>query len=233
MLAKNTRKTGTPATQPPGKGASKRKGKTPRHKFLGILPAKVQYTGPCLRKAIRYPNMDRRKPVLYLHPIHKKVSGKEALQNVGYSTRSWERAHEARRTGHLVRIGWFRPGVMALREIRHYQKSSALLIRKLPFQRLVREIAQQFKMDLHFQAVAILCLQEAAEAYLVGLFEDTNLCAIHAKRVTITPKDLQLARCIAESDRQCPKTKNKTPVLFRTTSNTPQGDNREKLYMNK
>ena len=98
--------------------------------------------------------------------------------------------------GHLVRIGWFRPGVMALREIRHYQKSSALLIRKLPFQRLVREMAQDFKTDLRFQAAAILCLQEVAEAYLVGLFEDTNLCAIHAKRVMILPRDLQLARCI-------------------------------------
>ena len=85
---------------------------------------------------------------------------------------------------------------MALREIRHYQKSSALLIRKLPFQRLVREIAHDFKTDLRFQAAAILCLQEAAEAYLVRLFEDTNLCAIHAKRVTITPRDLQLARHI-------------------------------------
>ena len=85
---------------------------------------------------------------------------------------------------------------MALREIRHYQKSSVLLIRKLLFQRLVREIAQDFKMDLHFQAAAILCLQEAAEAYLVGLFEDMNLCAIHTKRVTILPRDLQLARHI-------------------------------------
>ena len=140
--------------------------------------------------------MDRKKPVLYLHPIHKKVPGKEALQNVGYSHRSWEWAHEARRTGHLVRIGRFRPVVMALREIRHYQKFSMLLIRKLLLQRLVREIAQDFKSDLRFQAVAILCLQEATEAYLVGLFEDTNLCAIHAKRVTIMPRDLQLARRI-------------------------------------
>ena len=168
----------------------------PGRKFLGILPAKAQYTGPCLRKAIRYPNVDRKKPVLYLHPIHKKVPGKEALQNVGYSNKSWERAHEARRTGRLVRIGWFRPGIMALQEIRHYQKSSALLIRKLLFQRLVREIAQDFKTDLRFQAAAILCLQEAAEAYLVRLFEDTNLCAIHAKRVMILPRDLQLARRI-------------------------------------
>ena len=145
---------------------------------------------------MRYPKVNRKKPVLYLHPIHKAVAGKEALQNVGYLHRSWEWAHEARRDGRLVQIGRFRPGVMALREIRHYQKSSALLIRKLPFQRLVREIAQDFKTDLRFQSAAILCLQEAAEAYLVGLFEDTNLCAIHARRVTITPKDLQLARRI-------------------------------------
>ena len=97
-----------------------------------------------------------------------------------------------------------------------YQKSTELLIRKLPFQRLVREIAQDFKTDLRFQSAAIGALQvdvafsrnhllhcltltlfqEASEAYLVGLFEDTNLCAIHAKRVTIMPKDIQLVRRI-------------------------------------
>jgi len=90
----------------------------------------------------------------------------------------------------------YRPGTVALREIRKYQKSTDLLIRKLPFQRLVREIAQDFKTDLRFQSSAVLALQEAAEAYLVGLFEDTNLAAIHAKRVTIMPKDIQLARRI-------------------------------------
>jgi histone H3 len=89
-----------------------------------------------------------------------------------------------------------RPGMKALKEIRTYQKSTELLIRKLPFQRLVREITQDFKTDLRFQSTAILALQEAAEAYLVGLFEDSNLCAIHAKRVTIMPKDMQLARRI-------------------------------------
>ena len=92
--------------------------------------------------------------------------------------------------------GRYRPGTVALREIRKYQKSTELLIRKLPFQRLVREIAQDFKTDLRFQSSAVLALQEAAEAYLVGLFEDTNLAAIHAKRVTIMPKDIQLARRI-------------------------------------
>ena len=90
----------------------------------------------------------------------------------------------------------YRPGTVALREIKRYQRSTELLIRKLPFQRLVREIAQDFKTDLRFQATAVLALQEAAEAYLIGLFEDTNLCAIHAKRVTIMPKDITLAHRI-------------------------------------
>ncbi|KAJ7539538.1 hypothetical protein O6H91_11G099100 [Diphasiastrum complanatum] len=99
-------------------------------------------------------------------------------------------------TGGVKKPHRYRPGTVALREIRKYQKSTELLIRKLPFQRLVREIAQDFKTDLRFQSSAVLALQEAAEAYLVGLFEDTNLCAIHAKRVTIMPKDIQLARRI-------------------------------------
>ena len=87
----------------------------------------------------------------------------------------------------------YRPGTVALREIRRFQKSTDLLIRKIPFQRLVKEIAGAFHAELRFQSHAILALQEASEAFLVGLFEDTNLCAIHAKRVTIMPKDMQLA----------------------------------------
>mgnify|MGYP001985045023 FL=1 len=85
---------------------------------------------------------------------------------------------------------------MAIREIRRYQKSTNLLIKRLPFHRLVREITQDIKGELRYQTVALDALQEASEAYLVGLFEDTNLCAIHAKRVTIQPKDIQLARRI-------------------------------------
>ena len=94
----------------------------------------------------------------------------------------------------------YRPGTVALREIRRYQRSTELLIRKLPFQRLVREIAQDFKTDLRFQSSAVYALQEAAESYLVAMFENTNLCAIHAKRVTIMPKDIQLARRLAKDD---------------------------------
>lgn len=88
----------------------------------------------------------------------------------------------------------YRPGTVALREIRAYQKSTELLLRKLPFQRLVRECAAEIKADLRFQGDALLAIQEASEAYIVTLFEDTNLCALHAKRVTIMPKDMQLAR---------------------------------------
>eukprot|EP00960_Hanusia_phi_P075106 768373-Hanusia_phi.AAC.23 len=99
-------------------------------------------------------------------------------------------------TGGVKRPHRFRPGTVALREIRRYQKSTELLIKKAPFLRLVKEITQDFKSDLRFQTHAIMALQEASEAYLVSLFEDTNLCAIHAKRVTIMPKDIQLARKI-------------------------------------
>merc|ERR1712000_538261 len=97
-------------------------------------------------------------------------------------------------TGGVKKPHRYKPGTVALREIRRYQKSTELLIRKLPFQRLVHEIAQDFKSDLRFQSSAIGALQESVEAYLVSLFEDTNLCAIHAKRVTIQSKDIQLAR---------------------------------------
>ena len=129
------------------------------------------------------------------HKIRNKVN-----RNVGLTASKQPRA-AASRSGNGNGQGpakphRFRPGTVALREIRRYQKSTELLIRKLPFQRVVREIAQDFKTDLRFQGAALMALHEAAEAYLVGLFEDTNLCAIHARRVTIMPKDIQLARRI-------------------------------------
>jgi len=98
-------------------------------------------------------------------------------------------------TGGVMKPHRYRPGSVALREIRRYQKSTELLIRKLPFQRLVREIASEPGGGCpNWQASALMALQEASEAYLVGLFEDTNLSAIHARRVTVFPKDIQLAR---------------------------------------
>ena len=88
-----------------------------------------------------------------------------------------------------------------MKEIRKYQKSVNLLIPALPFSRLVRETAQnilgfQRLQDFRFQSAALMALQEACEAFLVTLFEDMLLCAIHAKRVTVMPKDLRLARRI-------------------------------------
>ena len=88
----------------------------------------------------------------------------------------------------------FRPGTVALRDIRRYQKGTELLLRKLPFQRLVRELAASQKEGLRFQASAVLAMQEATEAHMVNLFADTCLCAIHGRRVTIQPRDVQLAR---------------------------------------
>merc|ERR1712078_317561 len=91
----------------------------------------------------------------------------------------------------------FRPGTVALREIRKYQKSTELLLRKGPFQRLVREIAgEQEGGEKKFQSQALMALQEATESFMVSMFEDSNLCALHAKRVTIMPKDMVLARRI-------------------------------------
>lgn len=98
----------------------------------------------------------------------------------------------------------FRPGTVALRQIRKMQRSTELLIPRLPFQRLVREISQNVSTGgcIRFQSSAILALQEASEAYIVGLFEDVNLCAIHAKRVTIMPKDIHLAKRIRGDEKQ-------------------------------
>ena len=96
----------------------------------------------------------------------------------------------------LKRKRRFRPGTVALREIHQYQKSTELLIRKAPFQWVIYEIMRGIQNDLRIQAAAVQGLQEAAEAYLVGFFEDSNLCAIHAKQVTIMPRDIHLVRRI-------------------------------------
>ena len=124
----------------------------------------------------------------------KKSRPRSSLLNYVPTCRDFREAQEAGDT--ITAANRYRPGCLALQEIRHYQKRTNLLIRKLPFQRLIRELAQKFKVDVRFRSSALMALQEAAEAYLIRLFEDTNLCAIHAKRVTIMPKDIQLARRI-------------------------------------
>ncbi|XP_062032347.1 histone H3-like, partial [Lepus europaeus] len=121
----------------------------------------------------------------------RKLMGSKALRKQ-LTTKAAHKSAPA--TGGVRKPHRYWPGTVALRKIQRYQKLTKLLICKLLFQRLVREIVQDFKTNLRLQSLAVMALQEASEAYLVGLFKDTNLCAIHAKRVTIMPKDIQLAR---------------------------------------
>ena len=133
------------------------------------------------------PVRDRKTAVMGKTPREAKKSKplrKQSRQGVPTSKQNVKKLH------------CYHPGTVALHEIHRYQKSTDLLIQKLPFQHLIREIAQDFKTDLCFQSSTIMALQEAAEYYLVGLFEDTNLCCIHAKHVTIMLKDIQLAHRI-------------------------------------
>ena len=102
------------------------------------------------------------------------------------------RKHSRQIEGRVRKPRRFRPGTVALRQIRKYQKSTDLLIRKLPFQRLVREITLQLNPALRFQSTAMLTLQEASESFLVTMFEDVNVCVMHTGRVTIQPKDMYL-----------------------------------------
>ena len=144
-----------------------------------------------------------------LNPGQRSGSIKAHLAKLKKDTAKKMAAKAAKKSGMKAPKGGvkkhyrYRLGTVALKQIRQYQKSTELFIQKLPFQRLVREIASDSEVILsplcgkvRFQSVAIMALQEALEAYLVGLFEDSNLCAIHAKRVTIMPKDIQLARRI-------------------------------------
>ena len=129
-----------------------------------------------------------------------KQTARKQISSATKVPRKLMAAKAARKTapamGGIKKPHRYRPGTVAIREIRKYQKNTELLIKKLPFQRLVREIAQDFNSNLRFQASAVAALQEATESYIVSLFEDTNLCAIHAKRVTIMPKDIILAKRI-------------------------------------
>ena len=135
--------------------------------------------------------------------LKRILAGKREEQRKKAAARMAKKGGQKAPKGGVKKRYRYRPGTVALKQIRQYQKSTELLIRKLPFQRLVREIASDSEViksplcgKVRFQSAAIMALQEATEAYLVGLLEDSNLCAIHARRVTIMPKDIQLARRI-------------------------------------
>ena len=172
---------------------------------LGMLPPGPRKTTGRGSKPALNPGQRMGSLKVIQEELRKTLAKKKAAEREAQAAKA---AKAAKKSGVkapkvVKRLHRFRPGTVALKEIRRYQKSTELLIRKLPFQRLVREISGDHKVitsplcgKVRFQSLAIAALQEASEAYLVGLFEDTNLCAIHAKRVTIMPKDIQLARRI-------------------------------------
>ena len=141
----------------------------------------------------KYPSVNKKlAPLRVAKAPDFRLDGR--IKIMDWTEKQIKECHEARMEGRQV---WkYPPGVMALKEILHYQKFMGFLIKKLPFQRLVREIAIEVAQEMRFQSLVLLALQEATEAYLMRLFEDTNLCTIHARRVTIMPKDIQLARRI-------------------------------------
>lgn len=112
----------------------------------------------------------------------------------------------------------YRPGTVALREIRKFQKSTEMLIRRLPFQRLVREIAQDIKVDVRFQSTAIMALQEATEAYIVGLFEDTVSCVLFFNGAIRVPRSQGSPNACATHRTCAPSTRSASPFRLRTCS---------------
>ncbi|KAG2077334.1 histone-fold-containing protein [Suillus decipiens] len=139
------------------------------------------------------------------HPTARKSTGREKPAPASVMSSKKRASNAGAEEDQQRKKRRYRPGTLALREIRKYQRSTDLLLRRLPFSRVVREIAMDMMTDtnyergeagLRWQSSAIMALQEATEAFLVHLFEDANLCAIHAKRVTIMQRDIQLARRI-------------------------------------
>ena len=126
--------------------------------------------------------------------IPHKLGGKKVTKE---ASRKASRGTLAKTQGGIKKKHRFRPGTRALMEIRKYQRSTKLLIQRMPFRRLVAEVSNYLAAEpKRWRETALDALQEAAEAFIVGVFEDANLCAIHAKRVTIMPKDMVLAKRI-------------------------------------
>lgn len=127
------------------------------------------------------------------HEFRKMSDEKSGQKKESLSSASSDRK---RTDDKKVVKGKYRPNNLCLKEIRRFAKGPDMCIRRLVFQQVVKEITWEIDNSYRFHSQAILAIQEAAEAYMIGLFEDTNICASHAKRVTIYPKDMQLARRI-------------------------------------
>ena len=188
VARKEPKSAGPKSADPMPASAKPVEGRPPRPSVGGKAPR------PTVGGKAPRPTIGGKAPRKQVVPPKKKSRPRSGLLNYVPTRRDFREAQEAGDT--VTAANRYRPGHLALQEIRHYQIHTNLLIHKLPFQRLIRELAQKFKVDVRFRSSTLMALQEAAEAYLIRLFEDTNLCAIHAKRVTIMPKDIQLARRI-------------------------------------
>lgn len=125
-----------------------------------------------------------------------KDAAKRAVMKIILKKKQENPSHAKMPMNALDKPKRYRPGEKALREIRKYQKSTDLIIRRAPFLRLVKEVAQNIMGDIRFQHSSITAIQEACEQHLVLLFQDCNMCALHCNRVTVTPKDMALAQRI-------------------------------------
>ena len=125
--------------------------------------------------------------------VERAKGMREVSEKCGKRGVEKEASKEKKKEGVTDRL---KRGIHALREMQKYQSGTELLIQWLPFQRVVKEIIKNIKGDLWFQTTAIMAIQEAGEAFLVGLLEQANLCVLHTKHVTIMPRDIQLVRCI-------------------------------------
>lgn len=161
----------------------------------------------------------------------KKAKNKKASmsqsQKATQPSKSAAKGSQSQKDGEKKKIR-YKPGTVALREIKRYQKSIEMLLPKAPFQRLTKECFRDVDPDIRISAQAQLALQEAAEAYLVGIFEDANLCSIHAKRVTVTKADMDLARrirgdAVRDHRDNVPKTGNED-FLSLPYRNIPEGE---------
>jgi len=200
QASRNKSNSRTPAQKSPASARKQSGNSSPTKKTPGKLPVARKSTGP--------PRSPLKGKTLNVKTSNKRPStstpvarGSRSPTKLNRKSLTNERPSGAAGTPGTPRNRRYRPGTRALMEIRKYQKSSNLLIPRLPFSRVIREVCEQIcPRGLRFQSSAVNALQEAAEAYLVTLFEDSLLCTIHAKRVTLMPKDMTLARRIRGED---------------------------------
>ena len=164
----------------------------------------------CTEQTPRNPNLERPSAAMGSDVQERRAPSKPSSKKIATKGGKQPRKHmlhkllkQTSTTGGIKKPHRYHPGLLALREIRKYQQSMESLIRKTPFNKLIKEISQEYRIcpegpgtpsvQVRFQSTALAALQEAAENFLVGLFEDVNLLAVHAKRVTVMPRDIRLA----------------------------------------